>query len=92
MKAMSAMTLGKKLERFAETYKMTAIARRAGISHTAMSKYARHGVTPSAPTALKIARVLGVSVEWLIDDEQGWPPVYEQRATSSTPPPDSDAA
>lgn len=73
------MLLSEKLSRFSETLKMGTIAARAGIGRTAMSKYIRHGATPGYDKAVAIARALGVSIDWLLDDEQGWPPVYDHK-------------
>jgi len=74
-----SMTTSQKLARFAETLKMGVIADRAGISRTLMSKYVRSGSVPACNKALAIARALGVSVDWLLDDTQDWPPIYERR-------------
>lgn len=69
------MTFSEKLKRLTEDRRCTVLSRRAGLPPTALSDYIAKGHTPRADTALRIARVLGVSVEWLIDDAQEWPPV-----------------
>lgn len=73
------MTIQEKLQEFAEIMKMSVIARRAGVHQSTISRVINQGRAVKAEDALGLARALGVSVEWLIDDEQGWPPVYTNR-------------
>lgn len=87
MDAPVPLTLGQKLGLFAETHKLIAIAKAAGVSSGTLAKYIHHGVTPSSKIALRLARALGVSVEWLIDDTQGWPPVWDRKSAPSKPRP-----
>jgi transcriptional regulator with XRE-family HTH domain len=77
------MTITDKLRRFAEIHNMSAIARKAGCGPAVINGYVRAGKIPSAPRAYAIACALGVSVEWLLDDRQDWPPVYVTRDASS---------
>lgn len=72
------MTIQEKLYRFGETMKLSAISRRAGLRTAAISEMIAKGGSPSAERALRLSRALGVSVEWLIDDTQGWPPVWQR--------------
>lgn len=50
-------------------------ARDVGLPESTISSYlAKTDSLPRADIALKIARAIEVPVEWLIDDEQEWPP------------------
>lgn len=73
------MNINDKLARFAETTKMSAIARRVGVNHSTISKYVSGQSHPRYDVALRLARALNVSPEWLIDDAQEWPPVWMNR-------------
>ncbi|MEM9414981.1 MAG: helix-turn-helix transcriptional regulator [Planctomycetota bacterium] len=77
------MTINEKLRRLFDTRNMAAVARIAGVGRTAVNKYCNASVTPRSDVALRLARALDVSVEWLIDDEQGWPPVYVNHKSPS---------
>jgi transcriptional regulator with XRE-family HTH domain len=50
----------------------TDVAEKAGISPTAMSNYLNRGSTPGVDSALRLARALGCSLEWLVDDSMDW--------------------
>jgi hypothetical protein len=69
------MTFQQKLRRLTEERTKAKLSRRAGLPSTAINDYVVKGTRPLAENALKLARVLGVSTDWLIDDEQEWPPV-----------------
>jgi plasmid maintenance system antidote protein VapI len=73
------MTFAEKLARLTEDRLKTRVSRKAGLPPAAISDYIAKGNTPGADTALRLARVLGVSVEWLIDNDQEWPPVWADR-------------
>lgn len=75
------MTFTEKLARLTEAYHKNRLSRRCGLPSTAITDYINKGTTPRSDNALKIARALGVSVEWLIDDEQEWPPVKTDAQT-----------
>ena len=49
------------------------LARRAGLSATAISDYLLKGYIPRADKALALARALKVPLDWLLDDQQDWP-------------------
>lgn len=70
------MTFAEKLTRLTEDRHKAKVSRRAGLPSTAIYDYVSKGFRPRAEPALRLARVLGVSVEWLIDDTQAWPPVW----------------
>lgn len=69
------MTFHEKLARLTAYMKRAAICRSLGMPENAMGNLLHRKQMPAADTALKFARALGVSVEWLIDEEQDWPPV-----------------
>lgn len=69
------MTFQEKLERLCEDRFKNRVSVRAGLTPTAISTYIAKGYMPRADTALRLARTLGVSLEWLIDETQAWPPV-----------------
>jgi transcriptional regulator with XRE-family HTH domain len=64
-----------KLRRLVEDRTRSKLARRAGLSPTAISDYLVKGYIPRADNALRIAHALNISVEWLVNDEANWPPV-----------------
>jgi len=70
------MTFHEKLAKLTEDRKKTVISRRAGLPPTAINNYISKQQTPSCVVALRIARALHVSVDWLIDDSQTWPPTW----------------
>jgi transcriptional regulator with XRE-family HTH domain len=70
------MNLHEKLERLTEDRNKAAVSRRAGLPMNAMSDYLNKGHRPSVGKVFRIARALFVSVEWLLDDSRGWPPVW----------------
>jgi transcriptional regulator with XRE-family HTH domain len=72
----AAMTFTEKLARLTEDRCKTRVSVRAGLPSTAISNYITKRSTPGADVALRLSRALNVSVEWLIDDAQDWPPVW----------------
>lgn len=72
------MTINEKLLRLGKKFNKSEISRQAGLSPTAYCNYVHsRGTIPRADIALRLARAMGVSVEWLIDDNQDWPPVSD---------------
>lgn len=69
------MTFREKLARLTDDRKKNKIAARAGMSPAAFYDLLHKNHTPRAATALRVARALGVDLDWLIDDSQDWPPV-----------------
>jgi transcriptional regulator with XRE-family HTH domain len=63
-----------KLARLTAEGNKTLIAKAAGLPPTAISNYINRGYIPRADTALRIAETLKVPVEWLINDDEDWPP------------------
>lgn len=55
-----------------------SLAMRAGISQSSLSGYLKEDpaerVVPPVDVALRIARALGVALDWLVDDAQGFAP------------------
>ena len=70
------MTFIEKLRRLTDDRNKSKLARRMGLPPTAIHAYLSKGYMPRANTALRIARALSVSFEWLLDDRQNWPPVW----------------
>jgi len=71
------MKVADKIERLLLERKMSgsALARAAGVSPDVISSLRRvDGYQPGVGAAIRVARALGVSVEWLFDDDQDWPP------------------
>jgi transcriptional regulator with XRE-family HTH domain len=77
------MTFTEKLSRLTEQMNKSKVGRRAGLATSTIGSLLCTGSIPRADTALRIARVLRVSIEWLVDDEQGWPPVREEFADTA---------
>lgn len=67
------MRFTEKLRAITAGLNKSRIAEEAGLSTTAISDYLQKGYTPRGDKALRLARALKVSVEWLLDDEQGLP-------------------
>jgi hypothetical protein len=68
------MMLLQKLQNLTKGQRQTAIAKSAGIHQVTFYNIlaGKHGI--KVGTAVNLARVLGVSDGWLIDDVRGWPP------------------
>ncbi len=70
------MIFNEKLRRLLEDRNRVAVARRAGMAATSLGNYLNRGSVPSISIAVRIAHALNVSVGWLVDDSQGWPPAW----------------
>jgi transcriptional regulator with XRE-family HTH domain len=68
------MNLAEKLGRLLQGRQKADVARNAGISPSALSKYLHRKTIPPADIALRLSRALGVPFDWLVDDAQQWPP------------------
>jgi hypothetical protein len=79
------MTFTEKLSRLTEDRTKTKVSRRAGLHPTAISNYLVKGCVPRGDIALRIARAIGVSAEWMLDDAQGWPPVWVNAPEPASP-------
>lgn len=58
-----------------------AVSSKSGVSQSAISDYVNEE-NPSRPrgnNALKLAKIFGVPLEWLLDDKQDWPPPHNKR-------------
>jgi transcriptional regulator with XRE-family HTH domain len=80
------MRFGEKLAALTDGKNKSQIARDAGLTPTAISDYLQKGYLPRADNALALARALGVSVEWLIDDSQGLPAKAAEAPSLSSVP------
>ena len=56
-----------------------------GLAPTAISNYIASGSIPRADIALKIARAVGVPLDWLIDDSQDFPPPMPLGSEAESP-------
>ena len=82
------MTLGEKLQELRRTGAMSqdVLAERLGVSRQAVSKWERDEAVPETDKIVKIARIFGVSTDYLLLDEEPnrqeppreQPPVYRQ--------------
>ena len=68
------MTFGEKLTRLRrrEGLSQEALAEQLGVSRQAVSRWEQGTALPDAAKLLPCARLFSVSVEWLLDEEQGW--------------------
>ena len=65
------MTFAQKLKFLTAGKNRAALCKSVGISDYAIDSYIAKGNLPNAGTGLKIARVLGVSMDWLFDPSRG---------------------
>ena len=65
------MTFGQKINKIRKEKKLSQIevADAVGVSRDAISKYERDDIIPSVENAKKIAKVLNVSLDYLVSDE-----------------------
>jgi transcriptional regulator with XRE-family HTH domain len=77
------MRFTEKLERLTATLNKTKVAKEAGLPSSAVSNYLSKEQMPRGDNALALARSLGVSVEWLVDEEMDWPPPAEEKMTAA---------
>ena len=69
------MTFTEKLRRLMEDRNCARVAKRMGLPRNAISDYINKKMIPRADRAAQIARAMGVSLDWLMNDAVGWPPV-----------------
>ncbi len=65
------MTFGQKVSKIRKEKKLSQIevANAVGVSRDAISKYERDDIIPSVENAKKIAKILNVSLDYLVSDE-----------------------
>jgi transcriptional regulator with XRE-family HTH domain len=68
------MKFTEKLAKLTEGKNKQKLGEDAGLPQTAISNYISKGNVPRVDSALALARALNVPLEWLVDDEQDWPP------------------
>jgi len=68
------MKINEKLKRLVEGKNKAEISRRAGLAPTALNDYAVKGCQPRYDIASRLAKSLRVPLDWLADDQAGWPP------------------
>jgi transcriptional regulator with XRE-family HTH domain len=69
------VNLTMKLWRLMEGMSRAGFDRRAGLPLNTIANIINKGAIPRLDTAKKIADSLGVSLDWLANDEQDWPPL-----------------
>jgi transcriptional regulator with XRE-family HTH domain len=80
------MTFREKLAMLTEDRIKSVLCRRAGFPPTAISCYLSKDQIPRGDKAFRLARVLGVSTDWLLDDSKGLPVIrveYPAHAVST---------
>ena len=77
------MPLHEKLKLLLADRRITVIAKRAGVQPITVHQYKSGRCEPSRKVAVKLAALLGVSVGWLLDDSQGFPPVLSNPSALS---------
>ncbi|MEM8781914.1 MAG: helix-turn-helix transcriptional regulator [Planctomycetota bacterium] len=68
------MDLATKITKLLGTRPLTDLADAVGASRGSFNNYVNRGSMPRADVALRISRELDVPFDWLVDDEQNWPP------------------
>lgn len=63
-----------KTKRLLEGRSLRAIEKAAGWTTNSLAGTMNKQAVPSATKGVALARALGVSADWLFDDEQDWPP------------------
>lgn len=80
---MNSVTITQKLEKLTEGKNKADLARKVGLKPTTVSDYISKAYLPRVDIALKMARALGVPLEWLADDEADFPaPIPEPQQLS----------
>lgn len=77
------MRFGDKLSKIVGDGNRSELARRAGLSSTAITDYLQKGYIPRADKAVLLARALDVPLDWLVDDERDWPPPKVDKPTAA---------
>jgi hypothetical protein len=67
------MKFSDKLSHIVEGQNHAALCRRASLPPAAIGNYIHRGQVPNALTGLRLAKVLGVSPEWLYSDDAEFP-------------------
>jgi transcriptional regulator with XRE-family HTH domain len=80
----SRMNFSEKLKRCSQSINKSKAAEAVGLSPTTISNYIAKGSIPRADIAQKIATALGVSLAWMVDDSQDWPPPKIERPNAES--------
>ena len=78
------MKLDAKLRKLLGNRSVKDVADAAGVSRASFSTYINRGSIPRADVAMKLASYFAVSLEWLADDEQDFPPPEDVKPTPSS--------
>lgn len=68
------MTYSEKIKRLTDGRSAAKLGRVVGLHKSAIRDVVNTGKRPRIDKAIKIARALGVTADWLFDDAQDWPP------------------
>lgn len=71
------MNFREKIRRLVGTRNKSELSRSAGLPDTAIDAVVNKGREPLVTNAIRLAKVLGVSSDWLFDDLADWPPPKE---------------
>ncbi len=77
------MKLSEKLSALLNGKDRAEVASKCGVTASSLNNYLYRNSEPASSTALKLARALNVPMEWLIDDEQNWPPPSDLPASKT---------
>ena len=66
------------------------LATRAGLQQRTVSYILSTGRQPRVGYVVAIARVLAISMDWLFDDDQPWPPPATERPEHAVPPAEAE--
>lgn len=73
------MTFAEKLKRLTRDMNRSKLCRRADLPLSAIGEYL-NGAVPRADGAARLARALGVSLDWLFDEARGFPAIRVDEA------------
>ncbi|MEM1445167.1 MAG: helix-turn-helix transcriptional regulator [Planctomycetota bacterium] len=77
------MDLATKITKLLGNRPLTDLADAVGASRGSFNNYVNRGSMPRADVALRISRELDVPFDWLVDDDQDWPPPPRDQAQLS---------
>lgn len=79
------MKFSEKLAKLTASANKAQLSRAAGLRDTAINEMITKGANPRSDTALSLARVLEVPLDWLVDPDQSWE--ARDRQTAAKPDP-----
>lgn len=75
------MTIGEKLLLLIRNKGWTQkfVSKKLGVRPVTVSGYVRNAFLPSVDVLWRLSRLLGVATDYLLDEDQGWPPSEKSR-------------